>query len=55
MFEIIAEKEGLDVLGWREVPSQPDVLGTNARECMPHIQQCYISRPESTKKGIAFD
>ena len=34
MFEIIAEKEGLDVLGWREVPSQPDVLGTKARECI---------------------
>ncbi|MBQ5563560.1 MAG: glutamate synthase subunit alpha, partial [Clostridia bacterium] len=55
MFEIIAEKEGLDVLGWREVPSQPDVLGTKARECMPNIQQCFISRPEGIKKGLDFD
>ena len=55
MFEIIAEKEGLDVLGWREVPSQPDVLGTKARECMPNIQQCFISRPEGVKKGLDFD
>lgn len=55
MFEIIAEKEGLEVLGWREVPSQPDVLGTKARECMPNIQQCFISRPESIKKGLDFD
>ena len=55
MFEIIAEKEGLDVLGWREVPSQPEVLGTKARECMPNIQQCFISRPEGIKKGLDFD
>jgi len=55
MFEIIAEKEGLDVLGWREVPSQPGVLGTKALECMPNIQQCFISRPEGVKKGLDFD
>ena len=55
MFEIIAEKEGLDVLGWREVPSQPDVLGARALECMPNIQQCFIDRPEGVKKGIDFD
>ncbi|MBQ4248082.1 MAG: glutamate synthase subunit alpha, partial [Ruminococcus sp.] len=55
MFEIIAEKEGLDVLGWREVPSQPEVLGNKARECMPNIQQCFISRPEGVKRGLDFD
>ena len=55
MFEIIAEKEGLKVLGWREVPSCPSVLGAKALECMPHIQQCFIDRPESVKRGIDFD
>ena len=55
MFEIIAEKEGLDVLGWREVPSQPEVLGAKALECMPNIQQCFISRPEGIKRGLDFD
>ena len=38
MFEIIAEKEGLEVLGWCEVPSQPEVLGAKALESMPNIQ-----------------
>ncbi len=55
MFEIIAEKEGVAVLGWREVPSNPAVLGSKARECMPNIQQCFINRPEGVKRGIDFD
>ncbi|MER2081380.1 MAG: glutamate synthase subunit alpha, partial [Ruminococcus sp.] len=55
MFEIIAEKEGLEVLGWREVPSAPQVLGAKALECMPHIQQCFISRPEGVNRGVDFD
>ncbi len=28
MFEIIVEKEGLEMLGWREVPTTPSVLGS---------------------------
>ena len=55
MFENIAEKEGLKVLGWREVPSEPSVLGAKALECMPNIQQCFINRPEGVKRGIDFD
>ena len=35
MFEIIVEKEGLELLGWRTVPTVPEVLGHKARECMP--------------------
>ena len=54
-FEIIAEKEGLDVLGWREVPSDPSAIGAKARECMPHIMQCFIDRPEGVERGIDFD
>jgi len=55
MFEIIAEKEGVTVIGWREVPCSPDVLGSKARECMPNIQQCFINRPQDIKRGIDFD
>ncbi len=55
MFEIIAEKEGLEVLGWRKVPTQPHVLGARAIECMPDIRQCFIARPEGVDKGIDFD
>ena len=30
MFEIIVEKEGMEFLGWREVPCMPAVLGQKA-------------------------
>ncbi len=55
MFEIITEKEGLKFLGWREVPTQPQVLGERAIACMPHILQCFIKKPANVKPGIDFD
>ena len=55
MFEVIAKKNGLKVLGWREVPSHPEILGKVALDCMPHIEQCFIERPETYDKGIDFD
>ena len=55
MFEIIAEKEGVKVLKWREVPCNPDALGSRALECMPNIQQCFINRPQDVNRGIDFD
>ncbi len=55
MFEIIAEKEGLKVLGWRNVPSNNDAIGKRALDCMPAIMQCFIKRPNGVKKGIDFD
>lgn len=55
MLEIIAEKEGVQFLGWREVPVQPGILGKKALDCMPHIMQCFVRRPDSVAKGLDFD
>ncbi|MBE5859541.1 MAG: glutamate synthase large subunit [Butyrivibrio sp.] len=55
MLEVIAEKENLKVLGWRDVETHPEILGEVAVKCMPHISQCFIERPESVNKGIEFD
>ena len=55
MFEIIVEKEGMEFLGWREVPTSPDVLGHKAVECMPCIMQGFVKKPESVEKGLDFD
>ena len=55
IFEVIVEKEGMEFLGWREVPVHPDVLGSLAVECMPCIMQGFIKRPEKVEKGIDFD
>ena len=55
MFEIIVEKEGLEFLGWREVPTLPKVLGKKAVDCMPYIMQGFVKRPANVNKGIDFD
>ena len=55
MFEIIAEKEGLKVLGWRIVPCDTSAIGQRALDCKPEIEQCFIARPDGIKKGIDFD
>jgi glutamate synthase (ferredoxin) len=55
MLEVIAEKEHLKVLGWRDVDIHPEILGETARECMPYICQCFIERPEDVERGIEFD
>ena len=55
MFEIIVKKEGLTFLGWRDVPTTPDVLGTKAVDVMPYIVQGFVAKPANVKKGLDFD
>ncbi len=55
MFEIIVKKEGMEFLGWRDVPTDPDVLGKKALECMPNIKQAFVKKPMDVEKGLAFD
>ena len=55
MFEIIVQKEGMEFLGWREVPTFPNVLGKKAIDCMPCILQAFVKKPEEVEKGIDFD
>ena len=55
MFEIIVEKEGLEFLGWREVPTYPQILGKKAVDCMPYIMQAFVKKPADVAKGIDFD
>ena len=55
MFEVIAKKNGLTVLGWRAVPTHPEILGKVALDCMPCIEQCFIGRPAGVEAGIDFD
>ncbi|MCX4412962.1 glutamate synthase large subunit [[Kitasatospora] papulosa] len=51
--EKIAAEEGLDVLGWRQVPVTPDILGNGARAVMPEFRQLVVADGVST--GIALD
>lgn len=55
LFELILEKAGLELLFWRNVPVHPEILGKAARDCMPHISQCFIRRPEQAGSDLDFD
>ena len=47
--ESIAVEEDLEVLGWREVPVDPDrspEIGTTALGCMPYMAQLFVAAPE---------
>ena len=55
LFEVIVEKEGLEFICWREVPTTPGILGKKAIDVMPCIMQAFIRRPETVKAGMDFD
>nr|WP_241681830.1 glutamate synthase large subunit [Cyanobacterium aponinum] len=47
--------ESLKTLGWREVPINPDVLGQQARENQPRIEQIIVTSDEKHYKGDELD
>ncbi|WP_205390576.1 glutamate synthase large subunit [Mycolicibacterium hippocampi] len=57
MVETIAAEEGLEVLGWRDVPVDPDgaEVGVTALGCMPHMSQLFVSAPEHKLGGVDLD
>ncbi len=48
MVQDIADEEGLQVLGWREVPVDPAgaEVGQTALGCMPYMSQLFVAAPE---------
>ena len=51
--EYIAVEEGLDVLGWRKVPSRDDTLSPISRGNMPVFEQLFVA--DGTSVGIDLD
>ena len=51
--ERIVAEEGLRVLGWREVPTDPSMLGAGARRTMPRFRQLFIAG--DGEAGIELD
>ena len=52
--ERIAQAEGLQVLGWRELPVEPEVVGRSARAVMPHFAQLFIAEAETAATAEPF-
>jgi glutamate synthase (NADPH) large chain len=42
ILERIAREEGLSILGWRDIPVDPDAIGRHARASQPYIEQIFI-------------
>jgi len=53
--EELAAEEGLAVLGWRDVPTIPDVLGATALSVMPTFSQLFVAGAGSRVAGMALE
>jgi glutamate synthase (NADPH) large chain len=53
--EEIAAEEGLSVLGWREVPVEPDILGATALSVMPTFTQLFVTATGGRLVGMALE
>ncbi|MGH3313814.1 MAG: glutamate synthase large subunit, partial [Streptomyces sp.] len=59
--ETLASEEGLSVLGWRDVPVAPELLGAGARATMPVFRQLFVKdaaegeAAHTPRTGIALD
>ena len=53
--EDLATEEGLEVIGWRDVPVTPSLVGKAARDCMPHFAQLFVTSTNGLVRGIHLD
>lgn len=55
IFEDGCIAEGIPLLFWRDVPTDPHDLGSAALECMPAIKQAFLGRPEDCTTDEDFE
>ncbi|MTD52738.1 glutamate synthase large subunit [Amycolatopsis pithecellobii] len=53
--EGIAAEEGMSVLGWRELPIDPEHVGPTAKSVMPHFAQLFLAAREEGVTGLALE
>jgi glutamate synthase (NADPH) large chain len=53
--EEIAAEEGLSVLGWREVPVEPGILGATALSVMPSFSQLFVTATSGRLVGMGLE
>ena len=49
--EGVVKSEGCKVLGWRDVPTNPDAIGRDARAVMPRIRQLFIAAGSASSQN----
>ena len=50
-----AENKGLQFLGWRHVPVNPDAAGDLARRVMPVIQMAFVGKGDAGEDTLTFE
>ena len=53
--ESLAAEEGLRVLGWRDVPTTPGLLGATARTVLPRFRQLFVAAATGRVFGMALE
>jgi glutamate synthase (NADPH/NADH) large chain len=54
--EELADQEGLEIIGWRELPVNPSDIGKSAKEAMPFLKQIFIkAKDDSCASGLELD
>ena len=54
--EQIAEEEGLEVIGWRDIPIDASEIGSSARVAMPFMKQIFVKASENEDiSGLDLD
>ncbi|MEO6386816.1 MAG: glutamate synthase large subunit [Croceibacterium sp.] len=54
-FEKFVTKEGQQLIGWRDVPTNQDGLGKAVIASMPMIRQCFVGRGDNCADQDAFE
>ena len=55
LFERIVHEEGQTLLGWRDVPVNPEPIGKTALKAMPIMRMVFIGRSADVPAGIDFE
>ena len=55
VFETEIKKQGLHVLGWREVPVNSDVLGDIAKTTEPFVMQVFVGKSDPKQSEFDFN
>ena len=53
--EGLAAEEGLNVLGWRDVPVASGLVGSTARACQPRFRQLFVASARGRVVGVALE
>lgn len=51
----VLQENNIELLGFRDVPTNPKIIGESARESMPFIMQFFVKKSECIARGREFE